>query len=146
MSGCKVMVVLLTCSCIGAVNVRTEIRAGAEAKATAKFRTVPNPSKEDAAQNATFTVVDGVVASESTPVDCLHDGRVQGSADDLKHSFYFEWATLEGRVRVDLGRTIAVGEINTFSWHKDWRAPQVYKVYGSDGTAAEFDLAPKIGV
>jgi hypothetical protein len=146
MSVSKFMVVLLTCCCVGAAGVRTEIRAGAEAKATARFRTVPNPSKEDAAENAMFTVVDGAVASESAAVDCLHDGRTAGSADDQKHSFYFEWATLEGRVRVDLGRAIAVGEINTFSWHKDWRGPQVYKVYGSDGTAAGFDPAPKIGV
>jgi hypothetical protein len=146
MSTCKVLAVVLTCCCLGAIDVRTEIRAGAEAKVTARFRTSPNPSKEDAAENATFTVVDGVVASESAAADSLHDGRMQGSADDLKRSFYFEWATLEGRVRVDLGRTIAVGEINTYSWHKDWRGPQVYKVYGSDGTAAGFDPAPKIGV
>src|SRR2546423_12911468 len=38
-----------------------------------------------------------------------------------------------------------VAAINTYSWHKGARGPQVYTVYGSDGAAAGFNDAPGIG-
>jgi hypothetical protein len=33
--------------------------------------------------------------------------------------------------------------VNTYSWHPDTRGPQVYKLYASDGSAAEFKADPK---
>jgi len=35
--------------------------------------------------------------------------------------------------------------VSSYSWHKESRGPQVYKLYGSDGTSAGFNGAPKIG-
>ena len=46
---------------------------------------------------------------------------------------------------MDLGKPMDVGAVVSYSWHKDARAPQVYRVYGSDGTAADFDPAPPAG-
>src|SRR5581483_11874488 len=53
---------------------------------------------------------------------------------------------LEGRLKLDLGRTISVGQVNSYSRHRGDRAPQVYNLYASDGTAAGFDGSPKLGV
>lgn len=129
----------------GAVAVTAERQPPAEAKPDLAFAKVPGPSAADAAQRATFTVVDGTPSRGTGGLDRLHDGRLPDNADAPTQNFYFEWGTLEGRVRVDLGRVVAVGQVNTYSWHKDTRAPQVYKVYGSDGTAAGFNPAPKNG-
>jgi hypothetical protein len=61
-------------------------------------------------------------------------------------ALFFQAGTLEGRFRIDLKEPTNVGEIRTYSWHKDTRAAQVYRVFGSDGTAKNFDPAPGIGV
>jgi len=45
------------------------------------------------------------------------------------------------------GKAIDVEAINTYAWYKDsHRWNQVYRVYGSDGSAAGFNGAPKIGI
>ncbi len=139
------LALLLACCSLSAVRVKTELHTPSETKPSAQFATVQNPSKDDAAQNAVFKVIGGQLASDSAPIDCLHDGTLQGHDDDISTSFFFEWATLEGRIRLDLKNVIAIAQINTYSWHKSSRAPQVYKVYGSDGTASDFDPAPRIG-
>jgi len=47
---------------------------------------------------------------------------------------------------MDLGRVVDIAQINTFSWHKSSRAPQVYRVFGSDGSAPGFNASPGRGV
>jgi RNA polymerase sigma factor (sigma-70 family) len=115
------------------------------ARAELPYRGVPAPAADDAARSARFRVVDGRLRNKELGLAPLHDGRVQRTDDAPNESTFFEWGTLEGRIGVDLGRRVLIAAVNTYSRHKDDRAPQVYKVYGSDGAAKTFDPSPKIG-
>ena len=59
--------------------------------------------------------------------------------NDPKQCFYFQAGTFEGRLKVDLGSVLAVSQVDTYSWHRATRGPQVYVLFGSDGTASGFD-------
>ena len=109
-----------------------------------KFRSVPAPSKTDLATDATFTLVAGEADPNGPGLGALHDGKAADSADDPAASFFLAEPTVGGRVKVDLGAVKDVGQINTYSWHTDTRAPQVYKVYASDGESQDFDADPKM--
>src|ERR1039457_3057493 len=66
--------------------------------------------------------------------------------DEPDANFFFEQGTWGGRFRMDFAGAIEIAQVNTYSWHPNTRGPQVYKVYGSDGSGANFDGAPKSDV
>ena len=109
-----------------------------------KFPSVPAPSKDDLATDATFTLIAGETDPNSPGLEVLHDGKAATSSDDPAASFFLAEPTVGGRLKVDLGAVKDVGQINTYSWHTDTRAPQVYKVYASDGGSQDFDADPKM--
>jgi hypothetical protein len=108
-----------------------------------KFKGVPSPSKSDAATKAKFTVVDGRRDRNGGSVDKLSDGRIPSEADQPSENFFFNAGTEGGRLLVDLGRTINIKQVNTYSWHPNTRGPQVYKLYAGDGKAEGFNSEPK---
>jgi 3-keto-disaccharide hydrolase/uncharacterized protein DUF6797 len=65
----------------------------------------------------------------------LTDGDVPKSADDPAHVVFFDHAT--GRIVADLGAPQKVTRINTYSWHRADRAPQRFKLWGSDKDDAD---------
>jgi hypothetical protein len=111
-----------------------------------RFANVPPVSASDAATNGTFSVVDGRGTEPSNSVDRLKDGREASGDDAPSQNFFFETGTLEGRLKLDLGKVISVGQVNSYSRHKNWRGPQIYVLYGSDGTDPEFNASPKNGI
>lgn len=147
------------------MNIRTPILAGAawltlaaaghaEVKVTAerdastppfRFKLIPAPGNNDAATKARFTLVDGERDQNGGELDALHDGRLPTEDDQPAENFFFRAGADGGRVTVDLGKRIDIKQINTYSWHGGSRGPQVYKLYGADGAAAGFDVAPKRG-
>ena len=108
-----------------------------------QFKSVPPPAREDAAASATVTVVGGTLDANSADLHALIDGALPTDSDQPSANVFFRANSWGGRLRLDLGRTIDVAQINTYSWHPDSRAPQVYKVYASDGMAADFNAAPE---
>ncbi len=40
------------------------------------------------------------------------------------------------------GKAIEIAEVNPYSWYPDTRGPQLYKMYASDGTGPNFNVAP----
>jgi len=144
----SVMGIALGCfASMGAVDVKVDHVPTGQVSADTPYTAVPAPSSTDAATGATFSIVDGVPPrlAGAGSLDKLHDGRMPLNQDQPSENFFFEFATIEGRIKIDIGKVIPVAQINTYSWHKSDRAPQVYKVYGSDGTASNFNPAPKIG-
>ena len=117
------------------------ILLGAAAPGGNPFRKVPPPSASDAATDAIFSVIDRAAGSP----DRLHDGVMQPNQDSPAQSFCFATGTLEGRLKIDLGKAVAVAQVNTYSRHFDGRGPQIYRLYASDGSGPAFDPAPKIG-
>jgi len=106
---------------------------------------VPAPNQENAARRGSVSLVDGVRSNSSGPPGRVLDGRMPDNEDSPSQCLEFGESTLEGRFKLDLGKLISIAQINTYSWHKDTRAPQVYKVYGSDGKPSDFNPAPPIG-
>ena len=110
------------------------------------FKDVSLPADNDAATHARFKLVDGVGDANGGSLDVLHDGKVPASADQPSKNFFFQAGSEGGRLLVDLGRTVPVKQICSYSWHAGDRAPQVYALYGSDDGMAGFTLEPKRGV
>jgi hypothetical protein len=127
------------------VQIQIEHIPPAQATPKTPYRLVPPPSSDDAATNATFTIVDGTPPKIANALNNLHDGRNANGEDDRRNNFLFAIGTLEGRIAIDLKREVSIANINTYSWHKDSRGPQVYTVYGSDAAAPSFNPKPGIG-
>jgi hypothetical protein len=108
-----------------------------------KFSKVPAPLRGDAGAKATFTIVDGERDPSGGDVARLNDGALQSSNDQPRSSFFFSAGTDGGRIVADLGSVIDVKQVNSYSWHREARGPQVYRLFASDGTAAGFDSNPK---
>lgn len=136
---------------LSALPARAEVKApherneAAAASGAFKFKTVPQPSRSDAAQRAKVSVVDGTRDRNGGDAGVLTDGRVPGTEDQPRDNFFFAPETDGGRIALDLGEAVDVKQVNTYSWHRDTRGPQVYKLYASDGASADFTAAPKRG-
>ena len=128
--------------------VRAEVTAvwdrneGRAATAEFKFPQVPSPSKTDAAANARFTILAGQSDPHGGDVEVLGDGLLPTDDDQPEANFFFAAGTDGGRLRVDLGAVTEVKQVCTYSWHRDTRGPQVYRLYASDGAAQGFDAQP----
>lgn len=110
-----------------------------------KLKDVPQPSRNDSAAKATFTIVDGRRDRNGGDLDKLHDGKVPTEGDQPSENFFFNAGADGGRLLIDLGDTIEIKQVNTYSWHLNTRGPQVYKLYASDGKAEDFKKEPAKG-
>jgi mannosidase alpha-like ER degradation enhancer 2 len=100
------------------------------------------PATDDAATTATITLIGGALDNNSAPLAALSDGLLPTNEDQPSANVFFRPNSWGGRLRIDLGSAIDVAAVRTYSWHPGSRAPQVYKLYGSDGAPAGFDPAP----
>ena len=128
-----------------AIQVTIDSNDADGSSAVFKFKHVPSPSTNDAATSAKFSIVTGEQDPAGGDLDKLHDGKLPESEDQPEENFFFNAGTAGGRIQVDLGSAIDVKQINTYSWHPSDRAPQIYKVYGSDGSATGFNATPGEG-
>ena len=140
------LVVLSGLVCRASVKTVVDRNDNESATADFKFKNVPSPARGDAATGAAFEIVDGEKDDNSGGLEKLHDGKLPAEADQPGENFFFNAGTDGGRILIDLGRAIEIKQINTYSWHPGTRGPQVYKLYGSDGTAKDFNPRPKVAV
>src|SRR6266404_4656625 len=137
---------LLSCSvCDAEIKIAVDHNQNDRASGAFKFSNVPSPAKTDSATKAKFKIVDGKRDPNGGGLEKLHDGELPADEDQPKESFFFDAGTAGGRLEVDLGSAIEIKQINTYSWHTSTRGPQVYKLYASAGTGAEFKPEPKQG-
>jgi hypothetical protein len=101
--------------------------------------------KDDAAAKAKISIVEGEKDPNGADTEALNDGTLPSEEDQPEKNFFFNAGTEGGRLALDLGSAINVKQVNTYSWHPNTRAPQVYKLYGSDGSGKDFSAAPKKG-
>jgi hypothetical protein len=125
------------------VSVVTEFVPLGKADAAFAFKQVPRPAPDNLARRATVHVIAGTPGNYGR-LEALSDGRLPAGENEPPANFYFE-SGLSGRFRIDLARPASVEQINTYSWHRDTRGPQVYRVWASDGAAAGFNPDPPIG-
>ncbi len=139
------LVAIPSVACRGEVQVVSERIESDSATAAFAFVNVPAPARLDAAENAVFTLVDGQADLNGGQLTKLQDGKLPRDEDQPAENFFFRAGSAGGRLRADLGKTIALRQINTYSWHPGNRAPQVYRLFGSDGSAPGFNAEPKRG-
>src|SRR5512133_2240730 len=145
------ILIIITACLASAAQSRGEIKCtiehhpNDEATPGMRFKTIPNPRKADAAAKATFTSVDGERDANGGTLDVLHDGRLPQEEDQPGRNFFFHAGTAGGRLQIDLGKSIELKQVNSYSWHDGSRGPQVYTLYASDGSAKAFEAAPKSG-
>jgi hypothetical protein len=124
------------------VTVTVDHNRGTAATTAFKFARVASPARDDAAASAKVDVIAGTVDRNSAPIAALTDGRVPGNEDEPEANLFFRGDSWGGRVRLDLGGVIDIAAVNTYSWHPNTRAPQVYRLYASNGTDPHFNPAP----
>lgn len=129
----------------GAIQTTVERLRNDEAKPSFKFPQVPAPSRNDAAAQARFVLVDGARDRNGGSLDKLHDGRVPKEDDQPTENFFLNAGGGRGRLLVDLQRLVEVKQVNTYSWHGGGRGPQVYRLFVSAGDAGDFNEQPKLG-
>lgn len=111
-----------------------------------KFRKIASPSKDDAGLNAKLTLIDGDLDQSSGALSTLVDGRLPQDEDEPGGNVFFRAGSTGGRFRMDFTTPIEIARINSYSWHPNSRGPQLYKVYGADGSEPNLNLDPKRGV
>ena len=111
-----------------------------------KFKNIASPSKDDAATRAKLTLIDGDLDAGSADLAALIDGRLPRDEDEPAANVFFRAGSSGGRFRMDLGSTIEIARVNTYSWHPNSRGPQLYKLYAADGSGSNLNLDPKRGV
>lgn len=133
-----------------AANAQTKIaidhNTGASINSDFKFKSVPLPARNDAATNARILIVDGEADPNSAGVGALVDGVLPTSDDQPRRNFFINAGSGGARLLFDLSSVIEIAAINSYSWHPNSRAPQVYRVWGSDGTDPKFNPEPKATV
>ena len=128
-----------------ATKIFVEYHRNEYARPDFKFGNIPSPSRSDAATKAKFIIVDGRRDRNGGNVDKLNDGKIPIEEDQPSENFFFNAGTDGGRILVDLGKTIEIKQVNTYSWHPNTRGPQVYKLYAGDGKASDFNPRPRRG-
>jgi hypothetical protein len=111
-----------------------------------KFQRVASPANDNAARRAKLAIIDGEADPNSGGLAALNDGILPAEEDDPDANFFFDADTPGGRFTMDFGSAIEIAAVNTYSWHPNTRGPQVYRLYASDGAAANFNPAPKAKV
>ena len=127
-------------------KITIDHNTGASINAEFKFKSVPLPSRTDAASNARVIIVDGEADGNSAGVTALADGILPASDDQPRRNFFIAPGSGGARILIDLGRVVDIAQINSYSWHPGSRGPQVYRVWASDGSASNFNEAPKANV
>lgn len=97
------------------------------------FPTLPPPLASDAA-DASLGKSSASIPSANPPQlfgpELLIDGVAQANNNDFLRSVYFDVAG-PNRVSIDIGEIIPVFEINTYSWHANVRANQLFTIFYS---------------
>lgn len=105
---------------------------GTETGRVFSFAEVPSNSSSDFADQTNgmaFVLLAGT-SNAAGSLGALNDGLAQRDNDEPADSF-FATDNNKARVQVDLGATMLINQINTYSRHIGSRIPQDYKVYGA---------------
>jgi len=100
------------------------------------FKRVPPPTMNDAATKAEYKILRGRIDPNSAGTQVLHNDKMPTNEDQPGENFFFAAGTDGGCLEIDLGRSIAVKQFASYSWHATTRAAQIYRLYGALGDEA----------
>jgi hypothetical protein len=142
----SIVLIALSIGASAQTKITIDHNTGAAINPEFKFKLVPSPSRDDVATKARVLMVDGEADGNSAGVEALTDGVLPTSDDQPRRNFFITAGSGGGRLLIDLGRVIDIAAINSYSWHPNSRAPQVYRVWASDGSDAQFIAEPKANI
>ncbi len=119
-------------------SLRSDVRVTSETSQDTLdfgFAQVPTPATDDAAVGAVFKVVDGRADQNGGSLAVLNDGLIPRAADEPRSNFFYGVGTDGGLLEIDLGTSMDVSQVATYSWHSDTRAAQLYRLYGASESA-----------
>ena len=125
-------------------SIQIERVARKSSTPTFKFENVPSPSKTDAGNIATATLVRGTADRNGAGVLVVLDGKLP-EGEDQPDANYFLAGRESGRLLFDFGKPIAMKQINTYSWHASTRANQKYEVYVPAAEIGKADVVKSAG-
>jgi hypothetical protein len=130
-----------------AAEIKTvaERNAQADANPELRFPKLPVPTKTDRGVLAKVSIIDGEADANGADVEALVDGLLPARDDEPSRAFFFDAGTRGGRILFDLGDSVEIRSIESYSWHPGTRGPQVYELYAADGAAPGFVKEPKRG-
>ncbi len=139
-------VVFSSTSASAQTTVTTEVDFGVdrETNGTFVFSTVPSNSSTDLAHGLTVAVLAGSPHTASGPIKVLTDGPAQKNWDSVPESFFAADTSTNIRIQIKLTNIQGIGEINTYSWHRNSRSRQQYRVYTAlapSNSAPDFTVA-----
>jgi hypothetical protein len=134
--------VLLVASADAKMNVVVVHQGSHATELGFKLRAIAAPAPDDAAAKAKISIIEGARDQNGGELSTLQDGKVPTGADEPADNFFFAAGSPGGRLLIDLGTPIAIDQVNNYSWHRNTRGPQVYKLYGSDGMDSQFNREP----
>ena len=140
------LITLICLLCVFDPGVLFDHNRGATATREFKFKNIPSPAKDDAAATAKLHLIDGEIDGGSADLSVLIDGRLPSDEDEPGANLFFTAGSSGGRFRMDLGKSIDIAQINSYSWHPNSRGPQLYKLYAAEGSEPKLELDPKRGV
>lgn len=105
---------------------------------------IPVPATNDAGSQATFRIVGGKADRASAPLAVLNDGLIPRGEDDPSRNFFFAQGSEGGLILADLGKSIEVASVATYSWHYGSRAAQRFALYGSNLEKPELPKWPAV--
>lgn len=139
---CAVAVLGLSAAAYAEIKVTVGYNNNATTTREFMFKNVPSPVKDDAAASAKLAIVSGEADSNGADLSAITDGILPSDEDQPAANFFFNAGTAGGRFSLDLGSAVEIMQVNSYSWHPNTRGPQVYKLFGADGTAPGFKAAP----
>jgi hypothetical protein len=140
------VIVLLTVLTVASdVQVIVDRNPTRSADRNFKFKTLPSPVADDAAAKASLTLIDGRLDQDGADLAALTDGRLPTNDDEPGANVFFSAGSWGGRFRMDLGNVVDITQVNSYSWHPSSRGPQLYKLYGANGSETHLKLDPKRG-
>lgn len=91
-------------------------------------------------------MVDGTADQNGAELSALVDGGLPTAPDQPRQNFFVAAGSGGARVLIDLQRSVEIAQVNSYSWHANSRAPQVYRVWASDGSDPNFNSEPKADI
>jgi len=133
----------LTLAGYAQVRITVDYNSGGNASSSFRFSNVPPPAKDDAGAKAQWLLIVGELDPNGEDFSALTDGVLPTNQDQPSANLFFSAGSTGGRFRMDLGSVMEIAQVNTYSWHSNTRAPQVYLLYAGDGANPRFNADPK---
>lgn len=130
---------ILAVMCVGYSNAQVTVSVEKKLDSSFfEFDKILRPAINDRAANGTWAIARGGADRNSAALSVVHDGKIPSSDDSPSENFFFAPGVNNGCIALDLGQSVDIAEVVTYSWHAGSRGPHVYTLWAANGEGANF--------